>query len=432
MVTSPKPFSIAIIGGGIGGLTLAIGLLKHNVPFTIYESASQFGEVGAGLGMSPNGVRAMGLIDHRIKEGFLRCRTNNPHAKMQDVLYTVRVGDFKNANENGMIWQKGDRCLRVGDEIFDVPGLPELRGACHRAHFLDELVRLVPDSVAQFRKKLVDITETSGDVVLQFADGTNARHSAVVGCDGIKSRTRELILGPASKATFTGKCAYRGLVPMEKAIEVLGEDEARNSQLYMGYHGHILTYPIQLGSTLNIVAFCSRDSWTNPKWVLPASQEQVLADYSTWGRKTILTALENPNVWALFDHPPARTYCSGRVCLLGDAAHATSPHEGSGAGMVIEDAYILSSLIGGIGDAQDLDYAFKAYDEVRRPRMQKLVTTSRDAGMIYDLELYGDDLEAIEQNVIHRCDWIWGVDLSAEMERAKGICIELRGHGKSP
>lgn len=115
----------------------------------------------------------------------------------------------------------------------------------HRAHFLDELVKLVPDKVAHFGKRLEDIEDLGDHVVLKFHDGTAAKHSAVIGCDGVKSRTRQLVLGqhhPATAPTFSGKYAYRGLIPMDDASELLGDELARNAQMYLGHGGHILTF----------------------------------------------------------------------------------------------------------------------------------------------------------------------------------------------
>lgn len=135
--------------------------------------------------------------------------------------------------------------------------------------------------------------------------------------------------------------------------------------------------------------------------------------------------MERYDVWALFDHPPAPTYYGTRprVCLVGDAAHATTPHQGSGAGMGIEDCYILGNLIGEANSVEDLDRAFSAYDQVRRPRTQKLVTTSREAGRLWDFEGegVGDDLDALERNMKARMHWIWNIDLEAELERARDI-----------
>jgi salicylate hydroxylase len=94
---------------------------------------------------------------------------------------------------------------------------------------------------------------SKGDAILQFADGTTAQHNAVFGCDGIKSRVRHVALGKSEStaAVFSGKYAYRGLVPMDKAIEILDEDEPKTPQMHLGYHGHVLTFPIANGKILN-------------------------------------------------------------------------------------------------------------------------------------------------------------------------------------
>ena len=126
----------------------------------------------------------------------------------------------------------------------------------HRAHFLDELVKLVPEGVAQFKRRVLEITEAddgSGDAVLHFTDGSTAQHSAVIGADGIKSCVRSLVLGDseAAKAVFSGKYAYRGLLPMAEAVDILGDETPRTPQMYMGYHGHVLTFPIANGTLFN-------------------------------------------------------------------------------------------------------------------------------------------------------------------------------------
>ncbi|KAI8630024.1 mannitol 1-phosphate dehydrogenase 2 [Xylariaceae sp. FL1651] len=429
--SSTKPFNLAIVGGGITGLTLAISLLQHNVPITVYESAAQFGEIGAGVGFGPNAVKAMSLISPQMKEAYHRCRTSQWPSK-HSVWFTVRVGDRRKAGKDETFEYKGQQGFKIGDQLFEVhyPNLDEIGGVggVHRAHFLDQLVQLIPESVARFGKRLVNINKAtdSDDVILHFADGTTAQHTAVLGCDGIKSQTRKILLGSDDwKPVFSGKCAYRGLVPMAKAIELLGDEKAMNSQIYFGYHGHILTFPIEKGKTMNVVAFASRESWTTPEWVVRVSKEDMMADFQTWGptATAIISAMEKQDVWALFDHPPAPIYygTQPRICLVGDAAHATTPHQGSGAGMGIEDCYILGNLIGEAQSVEDLDKVFKAYDEVRRPRTQKVVTTSREAGMLWDFELEGDDLDAIEHNMRARMQWIWTADLPSELERAKAI-----------
>jgi salicylate hydroxylase len=276
MSESKKPYNIAIVGGGIGGLTLAIGLLRNSIPVTVYEAAARYGEIGAGVAFGPNAVRAMALIDPKVKEGFDRRATSNQWESKKAFWFDFRVGDARlgKSQGRGAEVQRSDNEENNGDvrtddqengqgrsgELVYELTCPPGQGTVHRAHFLDEMVKLVPESVSRFGKRLVDIStaEDSGDVVLHFADGTTAQHSAVIGCDGIKSRTREIVLGkkdPAAHAVFTGKYAYRGLIPMDEAAELLGDELARNSQLYLGYHGHVLTFPIEKGKTMNGLYF---------------------------------------------------------------------------------------------------------------------------------------------------------------------------------
>ncbi|EHL03619.1 putative Salicylate hydroxylase [Glarea lozoyensis 74030] len=223
---------------------------------------------------------------------------------------------------------------------------------------------------------------------------------------------------------------------MEKAIEAVGEELAVNSQMYLGHHGHILTFPIEKGKTMNVVAFRSMDGeWTDEKWVLPMKREDMVKDYEGWGAHVskILPLMEKPDIWALFDHPAAPTYYKKRFAMLGDAAHASTPHQGAGAGQAIEDAYVLSSLLGEINSVDDIEKAFKAYDTIRRPRSQRVVTTSRDAARIYEFEdeNLGSDLEKIRETLGERFKWIWDEDMVAQKDKAlqllrdEGVKVEL-------
>lgn len=253
--TSKKPFNLAIVGGGIAGLTLAITLLEHNnIDLTIYEAAPHFGEIGAGVALGPNAGRAMELMSPKILDAFNICKTGNGTESHSSSWFTIRVGDARKADKDGFV-KPGKK---VGDALFEVPfTMHGSRGGVYRATFLDELVKHVPDHVAKFGKRLDDLSEAkdgSGDLILHFTDGSTAQHNAVIGCDGIKSKTRSWLVGkndPASRAYFSGKYAYRGLIPMDQAVEMLGEEVAQNSQMFLGYHGHLLTFPVQKGKTMN-------------------------------------------------------------------------------------------------------------------------------------------------------------------------------------
>lgn len=284
-VTTPKPLHIAIVGGGIGGAVLGVALAKYkHISFTIYESRSAFGEIGAGLGFGANSHRAMQLISSEIWEGYKTRASFNGWDEKQNVWFDFTVGE-KGENE-------GKRIIEVimADKVT--------QSTAHRAHFLDELVKLLPPNCAEFNKRLVDIDQSKEKVVLKFADGTEAVADAVVGCDGIRSTCRTFVYGddPLYAARFTQKVAYRGLVPMKLAEAALGAEKANNRQMYLGHKGHVLTFPVANGALMNVVAFHSSQSETwDGEWVQPLQMNSLNRDFVGWG-ESVTKIMEVSNV----------------------------------------------------------------------------------------------------------------------------------------
>lgn len=304
---APKPFELAIIGGGISGLMLAIALHRRNIKCTIYEQAAEFGEIGAGVSISRNAVAAMELIDRSVLGAFNIVSTRNKWDSKKAVWF-----DFMDAMSNAPAAE-----LRPLFSMVD-PGVGQ--NAVHRARFLDELVKLLPRDAAQFNKKLnhiLDDTIGSGKMLMKFKDGSVAEADAILGCDGIKSRTRVILVGeshPAAKPVYTNKYAYRGLIPMHLAIQVLGEERAVNSSMWvsaesggpgqascrksswntrlitlaqLGQNRHVLTFPVEHGATLNVVAFATndRESWpSTSKLTLPTTKAEALDDFREFGQ----------------------------------------------------------------------------------------------------------------------------------------------------
>ena len=144
--------------------------------------------------------------------------------------------------------------------------------------------------------------------------------------------------------------------------------------------------------------------------------------------------VRSPAIWALFDHLPAASYCKGRIAILGDAAHASTPHQGAGAGQAIEDALIMSEVLSDahIRWSSDIPRAFQAYDMVRRPRSQRVVASSRAAGELYGFQgPAGDNIEKVRANLLSRYQWIWEEDLGRQLEKAKGYMTQLQLYSPS-
>ncbi len=263
-LTSPpkKPFHIAICGesfygppakpvhylpvpcsgAGIGGVCTAIGLLHQNISCTLYESASAFAEIGAGVPFGPNASRAMSLIDPKIRARYDRIATSNGWPDKQKTFFEYNLGQ----REDG--WGDLTAPGKEGQRIAEVIARDVASTSVHRARFLDVLVKLIPDGVARFKKRVEAIERRGEKMVLTFQDRESAEADAVIMCDRVKSRTRGILLGDdheATNPTFTGKNAYRALVPMEEAVKAEGVAFARNGQMYLGRHGHVLTFPIR-------------------------------------------------------------------------------------------------------------------------------------------------------------------------------------------
>lgn len=315
MSPTTKPFTVAIVGGGIAGLTLAIALQNRNVPVKIYEQAREFGEIGAGVSFTPNAVQAMDVCGPGVQKAFDKVAVRNAWSSKSNVWFDYLDGTKSQELQAAKpVHQSAE--FTISNEIG--------QNGVHRAQFLDELVKLLPEDIASFGKKLVSIEESREQgrrkLVMKFEDGTIGYADAVVGCDGIKSRVRAVMFGddsPISKPVYTNKYAYRALVPIEKAVEVLGEENAKNacmhvstsllanlllltpSLLQMGPGAHVLTFLVAQGQYLNIVAFkTDSNDWPNHNRLTRLTKrEDALRDFKDFGPSiTELLKLANPEL----------------------------------------------------------------------------------------------------------------------------------------
>lgn len=217
MASSSVPLHYAIIGGGISGLTLAIALHHRGVRVTLYEQALQFGEIGAGVSFTPNALQAMRICHEGIHEAFERVCTRNLWASKQKVWF-----DYYDA---------------VNDKhAFSITNDLGQNGV-HRAQYLDELVKLLPDEAVSLGKKLRHIeTDEQGRLRLLFEDGSTGLTDCVLACDGIKSKVRRVIFGedhPCAAPSYSHKYAYRALVPMDEAVAAIGKEKAQNACMHV-------------------------------------------------------------------------------------------------------------------------------------------------------------------------------------------------------
>ncbi|KAK5942332.1 hypothetical protein PMZ80_004895 [Knufia obscura] len=428
---------VAIVGGGIIGLTLALGLNKRGINAKVYEQARSLREIGAGVAFTANAVRCMEQIDPRLVTALRSVATSN--------------GDPNNPNDH-LQWVDGFNVDPEHPEdeelLYKLYAGPRGFEGCHRAHFLDALLKVVPEGVLQFGKRLANVVEQDEEekVKLEFEDGTVAEADAVIGCDGIKSRVRELMFGsenPVSHPTYTHKIAYRGLIPMDKAVEAVGESKAKNQHMHLGPQAHLLHFPVANQKLMNVVAFApDPEEWEDSKtFVAPATRRDVEKVFAGWGTtvRSIVSLLPNDlDKWAVFDSStfPVPCYNKGRICIAGDAAHAAAPHHGAGAGIGVEDALCLSALLDKAASviqddkaskSQALKLAFITFNTIRRKRTQWLVQSSHDVCEIYEWNhpKTGSDPDKCFEEIRRRSHKIWYFDYE-DMVRESSESFEWR------
>ncbi|KIM94089.1 hypothetical protein OIDMADRAFT_45885 [Oidiodendron maius Zn] len=427
-----QPLEVAVIGGGVVGLALVTGLLYRGVSVKVYEKSSSFRPVGAGIGFTPNAMRALGMLHPKALEAQQKVATANgdPDDPNDWIRYLDAYHHNSEEDEEVTIFK-----LYCGRRGFE---------GCVRADFMNELLKIIPDGIIEFGKSLENIIDRGDDekVLMQFRDGTTAEADIVIGCDGIKSEVRKIILGKnhlAAEPSYNHQYALRGLVPMDKAIAALGEYKGRNRHMHLGPGSYVATVPVALGKAINLVAFIQDpDEWPDTtQLTAPADKEKVLQAFNDFGRpvrnliRTVVDTSPRLDKWGIFDcvDRQSPTFTKGRVCIAGDAAHAASPHHGAGAGMGMEDNLVLAVLLAEVATSEEgqdnraasIRAALTAYSNVRLERTQWVAESSRTIGELLEWRYPPtmSDWEKCEAELTWRSHKIWHHDQEAMLRTAQ-------------
>lgn len=354
---SDHPFIVA--GGGIAGLAASLGLSGRGAPVRLFEQAKAFEEVGAGLQMSPNGVRALqelGAWD-----------AVEPSCVIPSEIH-VRDG------MTGAILQR----IRLGKPFEERFGAPYR--VCHRADLLAGLLR-----AARARKsidlhtasRVVGAANTDTGARISFADGTSADGRAVIAADGIRSALRSQVAGdsaPVARNTII----YRALIPLAKLPPEIEPDCVT---LWLCRGGHVVHYAVSNWRNFNIIAACDGNI-AEGGWNEPANFTEVARRFTgvCEDLSNLLAAPANWLRWPGADLNPLPRWSNGRIVLTGDAAHATLPFLAQGAVMSLEDAVVLARET---AKDHSLEAAFAAYEARRKPRTTRIQEQSRGMARIY-------------------------------------------------
>jgi salicylate hydroxylase len=389
---------VGIVGGGIGGLALAASLRRHGMEARVFERAKQFAEVGAGIQMTPNAVKvmvALGLYD------ALRAISFTPQALV------------------GRHWRSAREMFRTplaGDceRLYGAPFLHAHRADLH-AIFANDL----PESAATLGVACTGIEQRQAVAVAHFDDGSAFEADVIVGADGIHSAVRKSLFGD-QPPRFTGNMCWRATVPFAtQPLDYVSPD----SSFWLGPHGHVVTYYVQGGRAVNIVAVAETAAWVEESWNVRSTREELLAGFAGWHPHLIRLFSQADTVfkWGLFDRDPMPAWSVGQATLLGDAAHPMLPFLSQGAAMAIEDGYVLAASLHAHG--RDVTAGLRQYEALRRPRTARVQLESRERGRTYHLAsplaLLKRDIAYRVRNLINphksgiKANWVYEYDATA-------------------
>ncbi|KAI6084895.1 FAD/NAD(P)-binding domain-containing protein [Hypoxylon rubiginosum] len=418
---------VAISGGGLAGASLLHALLKFShLDVHIFESAAAFKESGMAIGIARNALAALELIGPSAAQ----CLERAGAMPMKGVRFMLAQGEGQ-----GSLIDEADGKAQ-GKRLISI---------VHRAAFLKELLADVPKERMHASKKLERTEQLQdGSLRLHFTDGSTHECDILVGADGIHSTVRKLILGdddPAATPRNTGTWLVMTLQPFAKAQNSLGmgtvDLEDAREYSWVGDGSYILHNLLSDGQLVQfVIASYDKEAEASDRWSRPVGVEEIKRLYKDWPphlNKAVNELLcdqpEQPGFY-LWEHPPARTYAAGPICIMGDAAHATTPWQGSGGGMTIEDSLVLSTLLGRAKTPAEAQTALKVYDKIRRPRTQRIVESSRGTGMILNGrgEETGLDLGKLREKLLPRWDFIIDYDNKAHLKEAVDMMErELKG-----
>lgn len=384
-MTHPIPH-LLIAGAGIGGLGAALALARAGVRVTVLEQTDAFGEVGAGVQVSPNAFAVLsgwGLREALLQVANFPLAMQARDAASHRLLGQIDLGDTARSNYG-----------------FDY--------ACiHRADLhqvLLDAVRQQPLVTLQLNAKIVAVSESAQAVQVSTEQGASHGADALIGCDGLWSQVRQHVLG-AQPPLATGHVAWRALLPMRMVPSQL---QSQRVIAWLAPHMHAIAYPVRRSQFLNVVVVTEDDhpaSTPNPQsWSRDATGLSPLESIKNSHQpvnilsgvlSNLLQKVTEPGGggwtrWTLFDRDPVRSSqelahpAHPRIALLGDAAHPMRPYLAQGAAMALEDAQALAMAIS--QHANDLPAALQLYARQRWQRNARVQARSRRSGAIFHLE----------------------------------------------
>jgi salicylate hydroxylase len=381
---------VAIVGGGLGGLSAALFLLRAGVSdVRVFEQQAELGEIGAGIQIAPNALRLL----QRLGLG----------ESLMEVAVPFEVAwEFRR-------WEDGEVLFSQtygaeGEARFGAPYL-----AVHRA-------QAVPGGAVELGRRVAAVSDEGDSVSIAFEDGSTESFDALIGADGIHSVVREALLGEESP-TFTGLAAYRALVPASEAPEFARRPVC---SIWLGPRRHFVHYPVSAGREVNLVTANPAGDWREESWTADGTVEDFAAEFSGWAEpvQRLIAAATRTKRYAFYERDPVERWVQGRVAILGDAAHPMLPFFAQGAGQAIEDGAVLAGCLRGVS-VGSVAGALRRYERLRRERATRVQRLSHERREHHHMpdgdEQRARDAALAGEDPMGHNAWLYGHDVEADL-----------------
>lgn len=345
---------VIIAGGGIGGLTTAIALRHLGIDALVLEQAKAAAEIGAGIQIAANAaivLRELGL------EAAIRAVGVKPQSY-----------DYRDLRSGKMLYQAS-----LGDEAAERYGAPMYN--IHRADLVQILSAAVPVEAKRFDARVIAVSQNADGVEVRVQDGSTIRGDALVGCDGIHSVVRQHLRGQEEKH-FANLLMWRSLIPAER-LEGLNLEERGN--YWFGPGRTLITYWVRPRNLYSILASVPAHEVTRESWDESGDTSEMLRSFDDAEPRAgaMLEQCRSVFITGMYYRDPIDSWSSGRITLLGDAAHPMVPFLAAGAGQCIEDAWTFARVLARRQD--DIPGALEEYERRRLPRTTRIQAGARAA-----------------------------------------------------
>jgi len=347
---------IAIVGAGIGGLTLALALAQSGVSrVQLYERRTKAHELGAGIQLGPNATRI--LISLGLEKELEGISERFPMGELRRAKSGLRVTNLP-LNEYAM-------------RAYGVPNCQLPRDRLHKI-LLKALVNTLGYDPVTWGDAITNVNQSSAQPFVTTSDGSTYSFDLILAADGVNSAVRTSLFPDSAEPQYSGYFAWRGIVHREDLPNGMSLDKLC---VWLDESRHLVAYPINQGNHINLVGVSESSEWSAEHSVVSALPSDWLHEYADWSEepRQLVSALKECRKWALMTMPPRTSWSCGAIGLLGDAAHPMLPSLAQGAAQAIEDARCLADLISAQRyTAEDLLNAYFTQRIARVTRVQQV------------------------------------------------------------